>query len=182
MLTIIAISIALIFCCGAACAAFLDAARTERQTTAKHTWRAATLRNGITAEIPFSPLDSTINSPGFIEVHPRRRTYAAALSTAPVPASVRVEPLPTQDESPVESSDDEPKVSATKETTMRWGYPQGCYSVDSPPIEAITTLHRLINDGERRKTVLSWAVFGSNGGFVYSTAKPIIEEALSNAD
>lgn len=181
MLTGIAISIALIFCSGAVCAAVLDAARTERQATAKDTWRATTLRNGITTEIPFSSIDSTINSPGFIEVHPRR-TYSAALSTAPVPASVRVEPAPTMAERSVESSNEGLKVSTTKETPMKWGYPQGGYSADSPPLEAITTLHRLIDDGERRKTVLSWAVFGSNGGSVYSTAKPIIEEALSNAD
>lgn len=182
MLTGLVISIALIFCSGAACAAFLDAARTERQATAKDTWRATTLRNGVTAEIPFSSISSTVNSPGLIEVHPRTRTYSAALSTAPVPASVRVEPLPTMAERPVERSNESPKVSTTKETPFRWGYPQGCYSADSPPLEAITTLHRLIDDGERRKTVLSWAVFGSNGGSVYSTAKPIIEEALSNAD
>jgi hypothetical protein len=182
MLTTLALSIAVIFCSGACAAAFLDATRTERQKQAADVWRVTTLRNGVTAESPFSPLSSSINSPGLVEVHPRTRTYSAALSTAPVPASVRVEPLPTKVESPVESSDEEPKVSTTKETPFRWGYPQGSYSADSPPMEAITTLHRLIDDGERRKTVLSWAVFGSNGGSVYSTAKPIIEEALSNAD
>lgn len=184
MITAIITALLLVLCSGAACAAILDTQRTERQATAAKTWRAATLRNGVTAEIPFSDIDSPINSPGLIEVHPHSRTLTstAALSTAPVPAARAMEPLPTKGRKPVESTVESPKVSTAKETKFKWNYPQGGFSVNDPSSEALATLRRLIDDGERRKTVLSWAVFGSNGGSIYSNARPIIEEALSNAD
>jgi hypothetical protein len=181
MLTGLVISLALIFCSGACAAAVADSTRSARQKHASDVWRVTTLRNGVTSESPFHSLRSNINSPGLVEVHPRIHTQPAPLPNAPVPAPVRVEPLPTEARKPVESSEESPKVSQKKETPFKWGYPQGGYSADSPVSEAITTLERLIDDGERRKTVLSWAVFGSTGGSVYSTAKPIIEEALSNA-
>lgn len=186
MLTTFVASLALLFCAGAICAALLDLNRNERQAQARDIWRVTTLRNGVTAESPFNPLPDTINTPGLVEVHPRARpqppTPPAALSNAPVPAACPLEPFPTGGRKPVESPEESPKASTKKETKFRWGYPQGGFNPEFPEIEAITTLHQLIDDGERRKTVLSWAVFGASGGTVYSTAKPIIEEALSNAE
>jgi hypothetical protein len=186
MLTTLVASCALIFCAGGACAALLDLNRREREATARDVWRATTMRNGVTTESPFSELTATINEPGLVEVHPRSRpqppTPPAPLSNAPVPAACPLEPSPTEGRKPVESSEESLKAQSKKDTPFKWGYPKGGFNPEFPEIEAITALHQLIDDGERRKTVLSWAVFGANGGTVYSTAKPIIEEALSNAD
>ena len=73
------------------------------------------------------------------------------------------------------------KVCTTKEKKEYKGYAQGPYSAEAPTSAALAALNELIAIGERRKTVLSWAVFGSYGGKVYATAKPTIEEALKNA-
>lgn len=176
----------LVFCGGAACAAILDIDRAERHKHASDVWRVTTLRNGVTAESPFSGLRDSINSPGLVEVHPLKRTHPPTspepLSTAPVPTAARMEPLPTEGRQPVERAEESRNVPEPKATEFRWGYPKGGFYAAFPEPSALDALNRLIADGERRKTVLSWAVFGSTGGSVYSQAKAHIEEALSNAE
>lgn len=166
-----------IMCSGAAAAAVASTTRTERQQQASNTWRLIALRNGVGAEIPFGNLGSDINAPGMVEILPSRMS-PPPLSDAPVPAACPLETPPTMAFQPVESSDGARKLAPSKGTEIRFGYPQGCYSTDLQDLDALNVLHRLISEGETRKTALSWAVFGGSGGKVYSNAKPIIEKAL----
>lgn len=155
-----------------------------RQAQARETYNYIVLRNGVTEESPFSNLHEPVNAPGLVQVFPRSQTPTPtpplAASTAPVPAPARVEPLPTKERQPDDGKNDAKKITATKETKFKWGYPQGGFSVQDVNFDARDAIHRLVEDGERRKTVLSWAVFGSSGGSTYAAAKPFIEEALKN--
>lgn len=187
MLTLLTIFFGVILSGGMAAVATSVNSRQERTTHAKETYRLMYLRGGVSGEIPFASPQHAVNAPGLVQVYPHTQTPTptptpAALSTARVGAARPLETAPIKGRQSVESPNDEPKVTKSKPTIFKWNYPQGGFSADSPSAEAITTLHRLIDDGETRKTVLSWAVFGSNGGSVYATAKPIIEDALSHAE
>lgn len=179
MLTGLIVLSLVIMCSGAAAAAVASTTRTERQQRASNTWRLVALRNGVGAEIPFRDISADINDPGLVEVLPQRFSPRPP-SDAPVLAACPLESPPTKARQPVGGADGGKKLSPSKETEIRWGYPQGCYSTDLQNLEALTVLSRLISDGETRKTVLSWAVFGGSGGKTYALAKPIIEEALKN--
>lgn len=187
MLTFLPVLFILIFSSGAISAALLATGKQARQQSASNDWRLVVLRNGITSESPFSPIDSKINAPGLVQVWPKSQTPTQnlSMSLAPVGAPAQAETAPIQERKPDESQDDAKKVSEkvtkTKETRFKWGYPQGGFEADDITTEALNALNRLIQDGETRKTVLSWAVFGSNGGAVYSTARPTIQKALDHA-
>lgn len=186
MLTFLPILAVLIFSSGAVSAALLATGKQERQQSADESWRLIVLRNGVRSEIPFASLKSQINAPGMVQVFPQTQPRTLAASIAPVPTACPLETAPTKARKPVESLSDakklSPKITSTKETKFKWGYPQGGFEATDITPAALDAIARLIGDGERRKTVLSWAVFGSNGGTIYSTARPTIQKALENAE
>lgn len=186
MLSGMLITICLIICAGAASSALLMNDKQERQAQAKETYRLIYLRNGVNAEIPFMGPRSAINSPGLVEVHPNscapdHTPTVLAASTAPVLAPAQLKPLPTEQR----RADDEPTTTtATKPIEpdeVRWGYPKGRFSSEDISSAALDAICSLIEDGEKRKTVISWAVFGSNGGSIYAAVRPTIIKALENA-
>ena len=182
MLTAMLLVIGVTICSGMCAGAMLATKREERQTHARESYRLIWLRNGVTEEIPFGGPRAPINVPGMVEVHPHRRTderppVLLAASTAPVREPAQLKALPTG--SREEKNDG--KVFPKKETKFYKGYPQGGFSVEDVAPEALAALKTLIDGNETRKTVLSWAIFGSSGGKVYNLARPIIEEALKDA-
>lgn len=165
-----------IWCAGALAAACTSDQRARRRADAREVFRLSLLRNGVTAEIPFVTPHHTLNAPGLVRVHPHSHR---SLSTAPVPAACAMEPPPTGERKPVDEPVEPVDEAVDEPVEEKWGYPKGNHSADLITPEAKKAIQLLVDDGERRKTVISWAVFGSNGGAAYAAAKPYIEEALN---
>lgn len=174
--TILTAAVTVVWCAGAIAAASRSLAREEHTAESKELWRLHRLRNGVTAEIPFADPQAAINTPGLVQVFPDSHTAAPNAPAEPAPT---LKAAPQQAESQKRKLKESQKVSIKKTTKKKWGYPQGCYQLDSQREEATQTLKRLVADGETRKTVLSWAVFGSSGGKIYTNARPLIEEILN---
>ena len=134
MLTgILAASVTFIFLAGAA-AAVIANSQEQRQTEARDTYNLIVLRNGVTATSPFHSLRSPMNVPGMVQVYPQTQTPTPtppAPSPSPVPAAARLEALPTASRQPVEDQDDARKITSTKETKFKWGYPQGGFEASA---------------------------------------------------
>lgn len=200
MITLIILSPLALFICGALAAVAREAGKGERQTEAASIYRAHTVRNGVSAPIPFAEHTAKINLPGMIEVLPLRertpahpgapdhlRTEAGTPGTAfraahpyhrPLEDRVSSETMAeTMAETMTETiAADEPKPAATK-----YGYGRGAHSAYEISEQAVLALHQLIDSGEGRKTALAWAIFGATGGNAYTSCKQVIDEALKNA-